>query len=164
MRTNASSAASLSDLFATLWQITETKRFAPSDHRTRPTTADQMYTVLAVDDDRGSRAMLESVLGAHGYNVVSVASGAEALTLMARMRPSVVVTDIMMPIMDGLTFCRTLRASRKTAQIPVVALTATEAVFRGVKTPFDIVLPKPLDVLRLVAAIERLLKKRPRRK
>jgi CheY-like chemotaxis protein len=81
--------------------------------------------ILVVDDNESGRYLLETLLRSDGYEVVSAASGAEALELARRQRPDLVISDILMPGMDGFTFCRTLKQDDELRAIPVVFYSAS---------------------------------------
>jgi putative two-component system response regulator len=80
-------------------------------------------TVLAVDDTPANLNLLAQLLGKH-YRVQLAVSGAKALELALRRPPDIVVLDVMMPEMDGYEVCRRLKADPRTADVPVVFLTA----------------------------------------
>lgn len=81
--------------------------------------------VLCVEDDPDIRALVELALGpVGGLRVSSCGSGAEALALAAELRPDLVLLDVMMPGMDGIETLRRLRADARTAELPVVFVTA----------------------------------------
>ena len=80
-----------------------------------------MATILIVDDDAANRKLLVVVLQQENYHVIQAADGAEALALVERERPNLVISDILMPTMDGYEFVRRLRS------LPAVA--ATEVIF-----------------------------------
>jgi len=76
--------------------------------------------VLVVDDAETDRVALEQILSEAGYNVISVASGAEALDKAASDKPDLVLLDVVMDEMDGFKTCRELTAGSETAGIPVI--------------------------------------------
>ena len=82
--------------------------------------------ILVVDDVRENMRLLEAVLGAHGYEVVSATDGSAALELTASAKPDLVLLDVVMPQPDGYTISRRLRAQDETAVLPVIMLTASE--------------------------------------
>lgn len=86
--------------------------------------ASQRPRVLVVEDDASLRRLLEIRLGADGYDTRSAGDGAEALDVLAGWLPHVIVTDVMMPRLSGLSLCRAVRADARTAAIPVILLTA----------------------------------------
>ena len=100
--------------------------------------------ILVADDDRAIRASLERALGLEGYSVLIAADGPSAVSVIQDQAPDLVVLDVMMPGVDGLTICRVLRAQRN--RIPILMLTArTETPDRvaGLDAGADDYLPKP---------------------
>ena len=81
-------------------------------------------TILAVDDDQVSRTILKRVLADTGCRVFAADSGKSALDLVDQIEPSLILLDVMMPGMDGYELCAELQARGKTANIPVVFITA----------------------------------------
>src|SRR5690242_21960546 len=79
--------------------------------------------ILIVDDEEDSRAALQTVLGTWGYATDAAADGHEALQKAAALHPSPVITDLMMPDMDGLSLLAALQP--ETPRVPVILLTAT---------------------------------------
>ncbi len=84
-----------------------------------------MATILAVDDDPTARELLVTVLGYAGHELREAADGAEALALAQAVRPDLIISDLMMPTMDGFEFVRRLRENPAFAQTPVLFYTAT---------------------------------------
>lgn len=83
-----------------------------------------MSTILVVDDVESFREPIAAVLRARGYAAVCAGSGVEALAAMERQTPDLVLLDVAMPEMDGLTFLRTIRADPRWALLPVILMTA----------------------------------------
>lgn len=81
---------------------------------------------LVVDDDERSRKLMEIVLGIEGYRVVTAASGARALELIAVQRPDVALVDCVMPGMDGMELCRRIRLLPQAASLPLVMLSGMD--------------------------------------
>ena len=81
--------------------------------------------ILIVDDDNNSRYILETLLEASGYNIIQAANGAEALNKLKTHDISAIISDILMPVMDGYQLCKKVRESSAYAQIPFVFYTAT---------------------------------------
>lgn len=81
--------------------------------------------VLVVDDDPDVRSFLSVFLELEGFEVCTASNGAEALSVAASRRPDVVLLDLMMPVMDGWTCCRHLRANSHTRHVPIVIISAS---------------------------------------
>jgi len=80
--------------------------------------------ILIVEDNLGNQLLTSSVLARAGYQVALAESSVEALERVAAHRPDLILMDVQLPGMDGLSLARTLKATRETADIPIVALTA----------------------------------------
>ena len=84
-----------------------------------------MPTVLIVDDKAENVYLLQSMLQGSGFAVQTAGNGAEALALARRTPPDLIVSDILMPVMDGFTFCREIRKDPLLAGTPFIFFTAT---------------------------------------
>jgi two-component system response regulator MprA len=116
--------------------------------------------VLLADDDRAIREALVRALELEGYEVAAVPNGADALTLTRQLPPDVLVLDVMMPGIDGLTVCRVLRAERD--RTPILLLTArTETSDRvtGLDAGADDYLSKPFELDELLARLRALIRR-----
>lgn len=83
-----------------------------------------MRTILVVEDSTMSREIVMRILRREGYNVVGATNGLEALDIVHQSQPDLVLLDIMMPEMDGLTLLEILRRSPETKEMPVILMTA----------------------------------------
>jgi len=116
--------------------------------------------VLLAEDDRAVRESLERAMTLEGHDVSAVTNGAEALDRLREMTPDVVVLDVSMPVIDGLTACRVLRSEGN--QIPILMLTArTEASDRvaGLDAGADDYVAKPFDLDELFARLRALVRR-----
>lgn len=82
------------------------------------------HKVLLVDDNDEFRTVMTLALESYGYAVTAVADGKAALDLLQRERPDLIISDLHMPLMDGRTFCKRVRADLELSTIPFVILSA----------------------------------------
>ena len=116
--------------------------------------------VLVADDDRAIRESLARALELEGYEVVVVADGASALSAVKEQPADVLVLDVMMPGVDGLTVCRVLRAERdRTPILMLTARTETSDRVAGLDAGADDYLPKPFDLDELLARLRALVRR-----
>ena len=121
-----------------------------------------MKKILLVDDDKTLQTVLTRYLEKRGYSVRVVISGVQGLKLFAQDPPDLVVSDIMMPGMDGLEFCRRLRATRPGQLVPFIFLTAKKDLedrIQGHYIGADDYITKPFEPLELLAKIEAQLER-----
>ncbi|UCG40739.1 MAG: response regulator, partial [Acidimicrobiia bacterium] len=85
-----------------------------------------MTAILVVEDDKGVRESLSRALRYEGYEVEAAPDGIEAMQVLDKVAPDVIVLDVMMPVMDGLEVCRRIRARGNTT--PILMLTARHEV------------------------------------
>ena len=113
--------------------------------------------ILVADDEHFVRNLLAEFFTPLGYQVITTEDGNEALELAAREAPDVILLDVVMPGLDGAEVCKALRASEKTALIPVIMMTGFPGAAIDVRqsAPDDLVM-KPFmlsDLLKRVKAI-----------
>lgn len=117
-------------------------------------------TILVVDDDLGTRLSISDYLELSGYTVVSAENGQEALHLVEKYKPHLIVTDIAMPEMDGYGLVKRIRAQPVFRLLPVIFLTArtaTQERIRGYQLGCDNYLAKPFELDELGVVIRSLL-------
>jgi CheY-like chemotaxis protein len=120
--------------------------------------------VLLVDDYLDALEIWSLYLRMAGFDVVTADSGLTALEVARRDRPDVIVMDLELPGMTGLEAARSLRASPRTATIPLIAATGyshADQLAAAAEAGFEVVLVKPCDPAHLVKEIERLLDSAP---
>ena len=119
--------------------------------------------VLVVDDEPDLLELVQYNLAAAGYDVTCVSSGEEALAAVGSVRPELVILDVLLPGMDGLDVCKTLKGDTQTSAIPIVMLTARgeEAdIVTGLEVGADDYLAKPFSPRELLARIKAALRRR----
>lgn len=121
-------------------------------------------SILVVDDQRDGRDMLTDYLTQCGYEVHTAVDGLDAIDAALRIRPSLILMDLMMPRMDGWEAIRRLKTDQRTQGIPIVALTASSDSRRACGADVvgcEGVLPKPCDLDRIAEAVRRWLAPTP---
>jgi len=116
--------------------------------------------ILVVDDQRTNAEMVSGLLRNLGYEVDVALDGEAALDVVRSKCPDLVVSDILMPRMDGYELCRRLRANPETALLPVILVTSAEPQterVKGVEAGADDFLAKPVNWAELFARVKRLL-------
>ncbi|MBF2064231.1 MAG: response regulator transcription factor [Calothrix sp. C42_A2020_038] len=119
-------------------------------------------TILVVDDDLGTRLSISDYLELSGYSVIAADDGEQALAMVERYQPDLIVTDIVMPRMNGYELVRRVRQQPKFRLLPVILLTArtrTQERILGYQSGCDLYLPKPFELEELAAAIHNLLER-----
>jgi two-component system phosphate regulon response regulator PhoB len=116
--------------------------------------------VLVVDDEQDVLELLTYNLKQAGYEVLSAEDGKEALWKVRVFSPDIIVLDIMLPVIDGLEVCKTLKKDPQSSKIPIIMLTArgNEADrIKGFESGADDYLVKPFSVRELILRLKRLL-------
>ena len=113
-----------------------------------------------VDDEPDLRYILRRILERAGHEVTTVADGAAALEVVGRSRPDLVVTDMMMPVMDGTELIRRLRADPSTSEIPILASTSNAELAVGA----DGIVTKPWRAEQLLTTANQILAQKAEKK
>jgi adenylate cyclase len=116
--------------------------------------------ILVVDDLAPNVRLLEAVLSPKGFRVATASSGAEALDVLGKEHPDLVLLDILMPGMDGYEVCRRIREDPGTAFLPVIMITASgeEEKIRAIESGADDFVNKPFDQAELLARVRSLVR------
>lgn len=118
--------------------------------------------ILVADDNLGTRLSVSDYLEISGYSVITAEDGQQALSMIDRYHPHLIVTDINMPKLDGYELVRKVRQRPEFRLLPVVFLTersSTEERIRGYQLGCDMYLPKPFEMQELSAVIRNLLER-----
>ena len=120
------------------------------------------FKILVVDDDLGTRLSIGDYLELSGYEVVTANDGQQGLVMVNKHHPDLIVTDIIMPQMNGYELVRQVRQQPNFRLLPVILLTArtqTQERILGYQSGCDLYLPKPFELEELAAAINNLLER-----
>lgn len=117
--------------------------------------------ILVVEKDPHVRELEAHFLGEAGYSVLFVADGVSALEQARQHEPDVIITEILVPKLDGLALCRQLKADPRTRGISVLVFSILAASVRAREAGADAFLMKPLAEHRLITAVQNLLALRP---
>ena len=116
-------------------------------------------SVLIVEDDRNIAELLQMYLEKEGYAVTVAGDGGQGLAKFRSIKPDLVLLDVMMPVMDGWSVCRAIRAE---SQTPIIMLTAkgeTDDKVTGLKSGADDYVTKPFEMKEVLARIEAVLRR-----
>ncbi len=130
---------------------------APSRTKSEPA---KTVSILAIEDDVSVRTLLEKSLSARGYRVVVVKDGLEGLHKLEQQRPDLIIVDIMMPRLDGMTFVKAIKSHSDTKPIPVIFLTAKNdprSMIDGINVGARFYVTKPFQMNELIVKIEKAL-------
>jgi CheY-like chemotaxis protein len=119
---------------------------------------EKMKVILIVDDEVDIISTFSILFELHGFEVLSAANGLQALEMVQKRAPDIIVSDCMMPIMDGLEFSRKVRGNPATHKIPIVLMSAAPAQHRLASAEFDVFMKKPFRFNDLLAEVTKLLK------
>lgn len=121
-----------------------------------------MITILVVEDEEVVRETLAYNLQQEGYQVLATGDGSEALQIIRERRPDLIVLDIMLPGMDGLSVCRAIRRDKEIAYIPIIMLTARGTQgdkMVGLDSGADDYITKPFGLGEFLARVRAVLRR-----
>lgn len=117
-----------------------------------------MATILIVDDECSFAETLGFALEDEGFTVVTASNGRRGLELLNRERPSLIITDFMMPVMNGLEFATSVRALPSAGHLPIILMSGAQAYIGMSRSDlFDSVLEKPFDIDLIITEVRKLL-------
>ena len=122
---------------------------------------EQGPVVLVVDDNQQNRELLQAYLEDVDCDTVPASDGLEALDILAKDPPDLILLDVMMPKMSGFEVCRRIKNDPKIADIPVIMVTALNEfgdIERGIDSGTDDFLSKPVNKLELLTRVKTMLK------
>ncbi len=125
-----------------------------------PVNPDASDTILVVEDSPTVVMVVQAALVKEGFNVITAKDGIEALKMTLTHRPRLVITDAVMPRLDGHGLLRAIKANPITANIPVIMLTgraSTDEEQKALEAGFFDFIPKPIQPLRVVSRVKRAL-------
>jgi two-component system, cell cycle response regulator DivK len=120
-----------------------------------------MSTILIVEDNEKNMKLLRDILQHHGHRTLEAANGEDGVRLALERRPDLILMDIQLPDIDGITALGRIRADRTLDVVPVLAVSASvmpEDQRRIAGSGFDACLTKPISLKPFIAAVERFLK------
>ena len=118
-----------------------------------------MQNILVVDDEPHIVRLMQVNLERQGYNVQTARNGAQALARIRQNRPAMLISDVMMPEMDGFELLRNVRADASLQDLPVIMLTAKSQdgdILRGYERGADMYLTKPFNPMELITFVKRI--------
>lgn len=136
------------------------KQEAPAYDKKNETSG--INTILIVEDEKDMRSFISSELSDE-YNIIEACNGQQAIEILDNHNVSLVITDLMMPILDGISLCRNLKESIKYCHIPIIVLTAKvsmEAHLQVLESKADAYIEKPFSTDHLKAQISNLIANR----
>jgi len=116
--------------------------------------------VLIVDDDLGIRMLLSKYLQREGFETLLAEDGLEGVELAKKNHPDLIMLDVVMPRMDGLTAARLIKFYKPLSKVPIVFLTAKDAnkeIELAQETRAEVYITKPFDVRQVIEVVEELL-------
>ncbi|MFO7684269.1 MAG: response regulator [Chloroflexota bacterium] len=116
--------------------------------------------VLVVDDEEMTRRILATLLKLDGHECVEAEDGLEALEKAVALNPDAIILDVMMPVMDGITVCKKLRADPATAHVPIVMLSGRaqiNAEGEGLEAGANAYMRKPIEPKKMLEILKDLM-------
>lgn len=119
-----------------------------------------MKLILIVDDEVDLTTTYSMLFKHHGFDTLTAANGSDALKLIGERRPDIVLSDLMMPVMDGIQLAGKLRAAEATAAIPIILMSAAPERHPLAEAAYDAFIRKPARFQELLDNVTQLLQRR----
>ena len=116
-----------------------------------------MPKILVVDDEPDIAELLRTVLEEEGYQVIVAGNGREGLSRVTDARPDLILCDVMMPLMDGISLCRAVQADPATRGIPLVFMSAGRKPVNADGCRYDAFIAKPFELTAVTDVVAALL-------
>ena len=116
--------------------------------------------ILVIEDEPAVQTLLRKQLTAHGYQVTIAADGLDGLVKLETIKPDLVISDVMMPNLDGIEFVRAIKQHQDTQRIPIIFLTAKSdprSMIEGINVGARFYVTKPFQIDDLLTKIRRAL-------
>lgn len=118
-------------------------------------------TILVVDDEQAIVTLLVDILTDSGYHVMTARNGREALACLERERADLILSDVMMPVMDGLALYQTVQSSPSLQSIPILLMSAVASFNAQIREHVNTqLITKPFDLDALLTLVDRYLERR----
>ncbi len=125
--------------------------------------SDEKKNILIIEDEAHVRQMVARLLVKHDYDVREAVDGLDGLRVLEDYRPDLIIVDVMMPNLDGLTFTKALKNLRETRGIPVIFLTAKSdphTMIEGINVGAKFYVTKPFQIDDVLGKVKRVLEER----
>lgn len=123
---------------------------------------DNRKTILIVEDEKEIHMFLNELLG-ETYKIITAYNGVEAMAILEKENPDIIISDVMMPLMDGVELCSKIKGNIKTCHIPFIMLTAKDSVLHrieGIESGANSYIPKPFHPDHLLIRIQKLIEEK----
>ncbi len=119
-----------------------------------------MSKILIVDDDGGIRMLLSKFLEREGFEIVVAEDGLEGVEIAKKTQPDIIILDVVMPRMDGITAARLIKFYKPLAEVPIIFLTAKDAdkeIELAQEARAEVYITKPFDVHQVIHVVKEIL-------
>jgi two-component system alkaline phosphatase synthesis response regulator PhoP len=130
-------------------------------HQKRPSPPERLPVILVVDDNAQNLELIQAYLEDVDCDTVAARDGVQALDIVAKAKPDLILLDVMMPKMSGFEVCRRLKKDPGTSDIPVIMVTALNEfgdIERGIDSGTDDFVSKPVNRLELLTRVKTMLR------